>query len=86
VSCLSNNFNLTDEQARRLLNLAGEKLGTDPDRLRSRLEQGSLDGVLGRLDEEKKARLNSLLADPEALKQTLASPAVRAMLKNLLGN
>lgn len=83
---MSNNFNLTDEQARRLLNLAGEKLGTDPDQLRSRLEQGSLDGVLGRLDEEKKARLNSLLADPEALKQTLASPAVRAMLKNLLGN
>lgn len=82
---LNNNFNLTEEQTRRLLNLAGEKLGTDPAQLQSRLEQGSLDGVLGGLDEEKRARLSGLLADPEALRQTLSSPAVRAMLKNLLG-
>ena len=85
MSCLNNNFDLTSEQTQRLLNIAGEKLGADPTQLRQQLESGRLDQLLGRLDPQKSAELGRLLQDPEALRQTLSSPGVRAMLQAMLG-
>jgi len=82
---LNNNFDLTPEQTQRLLNIAGQKLGADPARLQQQLESGKLGELMGRMNPQQSARLNQLLQDPEALKQTLSSPAVRAMLSNLLG-
>lgn len=82
---LNNNFDLTPEQTQRLLNIAGQKLGADPARLQQQLESGRLNDLLGRMNPQQSARLNQLLQDPEALKQTLSSPAVRLMLNNLLG-
>jgi hypothetical protein len=82
---LNNNFNLTPEQTQRLLNIAGQKLGADPANLQQQLESGRLNDLLGRMNPQQSARLNQLLQDPEALKQTLSSPAVRLMLNNLLG-
>lgn len=83
---MNNNFDLTDEQTRRLLKIAGEKLGADPSRLRQQLENGQLDQLLGILDGQNSARLSRLLNDPEALRQTLSSPGVRAMLQAMLGD
>ena len=85
MSCLNNNFDLTPEQTQRLLNIAGEKLGADPAQLQQQLESGRLDQLLGRLDPQRSAELSRLLKDPEALRQTLASPGVRAMLQAMLG-
>ena len=82
---MNNNFDLTPEQTQRLLNIAGQKLGADPARLQQQLESGRLNDLLGRMNPQQSARLNQLLQDPEALKQTLSSPAVRLMLNNLLG-
>ena len=82
---MNNNFDLTPEQTQRMLNIAGQKLGADPARLQQQLESGRLTDLLGRLNPQQSARLNQLLQDPEALKQTLSSPAVRLMLNNLLG-
>ena len=82
---MNNNFDLTSEQTQRLLNIAGEKLGADPTQLRQQLESGRLDQLLGRLDPQKSAELGRLLQDPEALRQTLSSPGVRAMLQAMLG-
>ena len=85
MSCLNNNFDLTPEQTQRLLNIAGEKLGADPTQLQQQLESGRLDQLLGRLDPQRSAELSRLLKDPEALRQTLSSPGVRAMLQAMLG-
>ena len=82
---MNNNFDLTPEQTRRLLNIAGQKLGADPAQLQQQLESGRLNDLLGKMDPQQSARLSQLLKDPEALKQTLSSPAVRLMLNNLLG-
>ena len=82
---MNNNFDLTPEQTQRLLNIAGQKLGADPAHLQQQLENGRLNDLLGRMNPQQSARLNQLLQDPEALKQTLSSPAVRLMLNNLLG-
>ena len=85
MSCLNNNFDLTPEQTQRLLNIAGEKLGADPAQLQQQLESGRLDQLLGRLDPQRSAELSRLLKDPEALRQTLSSPGVRAILQAVLG-
>ncbi len=82
---MNNNFDLSPEQAQRLLNIAGQKLGADPNHLKQQLESGRLNDLLGQMNPQQSAQLNRLLQDPEALKQTLSSPAVRAMLGNLLG-
>ena len=85
MSRLDHNFNLSPEQTQQLLNIAGEKLGADPEQLRQQLESGKLDGLMGKLDQQKANELGRLLNDPEALRQTLSSPAVKAMLNALLG-
>ena len=82
---MNNNFDLTPEQTQRLLNIAGEKLGADPAQLQQQLESGRLDQLLGRRDPQRSAELSRLLKDPEALRQTLSSPGVRAMLQAMLG-
>lgn len=82
---LNNNFNLSPEQTQQLLKIAGQKLGADPAQLQQQLESGRLNDLLGRMNPQQSAQLNHLLQNPEALKQTLSSPAVRAMLGSLLG-
>ena len=47
---MDHNFNLSPEQTQQLLNIAGEKLGADPEQLRQQLESGKLDGLMGKLD------------------------------------
>ena len=82
---LNNNFNLSPQQTQLLLKIAGQKLGADPAQLQQQLESGRLNDLMGRMSPQQSAQFSRLLQDPEALKQTLSSPAVRAMLSGLLG-
>lgn len=82
---MNNNFDLSPEQTQRLLNIAGQQLGADPGQLRQQLENGGLAELMGRMSPQQAAQMNQLLQNPEALRQTLASPAVRMMLGRLLG-
>ena len=82
---MNNNFDLSPEQTQRLLNMAGQQLGADPNQLKQQLENGGLNDLMSRMDPQQSARLGQLLQNPEELRKTLASPAVRLMLKNLLG-
>ncbi len=82
---MNNNFDLSPEQTQRLLNMAGQQLGADPGQLKQQLENGGLNDLMSRMNPQQSARLGQLLQNPEELRKTLASPAVRLMLKNLLG-
>lgn len=82
---MNNNFDLSPEQTQRLLNIAGQQLGADPGQLRQQLENGGLAELMGRMNPQQAAQMNQLLQNPEALRQTLSSPAVRMMLGKLLG-
>jgi len=81
---LNHNFNLSPEQMQQLLNLAGQKLGTDPNQLKTQLEGGALDGVLDKMDPAAAAQVGRILNDPAALRETLGSPKVKLMLAALL--
>lgn len=82
---MNNNFDLSPEQTQRLLNIAGQQLGAAPGQLRQQLENGGLAELMGRMNPQQAAQMNQLLQNPEALRQTLSSPAVRMMLGKLLG-
>lgn len=80
-----NNFNLPEDKLNQLLAIAGQKLGKDPQQLRSDLEAGKLDGVMGGLDSKTAGQVNGLLQNPKALEALLANEKIRNMLGSILG-
>lgn len=80
-----NNFNLSDEKMASLLEIAGKKLGKDPQELKAQLESGQLDNVLGNMSPQAANQINGLLQNPKALEAMLQNEKVRNMLGGLLG-
>lgn len=76
-------FNLSDAKRNALLKMAGKQLGTDPNRLKEKLEAGQLSEVVNSLDPEAKARVNGLLQNPQALQALLGNAQVQDLLRNL---
>ncbi len=83
---MENKFNLSEEQLNSLLQLAGSKLGTDPEQLRQNLMNGSFDEVLRKMGSQNSAQINRLLSDTKALEQLLASDKARQLINSLLGS
>jgi len=76
------NFNLSETKKNELLQIAGKKLGADPNLIKEKLEAGKLDEVVGGLDPKAASRINSLLQNPAALNALLGSE----QFKNILGS
>lgn len=81
-----NNLNLSDSQLSALLNMAGKKLGQDPAQLKSQLENGKLDNLLGGLDASTAQKVNGVLSNPKAVEALLGNEQVRSLLQSLGGN
>lgn len=79
------NFNIPDEKLSAMLNMAGNKLGRDPEELRSKLQSGDVNGVLNGLDPKSAGQINNILKDPKALEAMMGNPAVKNLLNGLLG-
>ena len=82
---MANNFNLSDDKLASLLEIAGKKLGKDPQELKKQLESGQLDNVLGSLDPKAKNQVNTLLQNPKMVETMLQNDKIRNMLGGLLG-
>lgn len=80
-----NNFNLSEDKQRALLEMAGKKFGKSPEELKAQLESGQLDSLLGNIDTQKKDQINSLLQNPKALEAMLQNEQVKKLLGGLLG-
>ena len=83
---MDNKFNLSEEQMNSLLQIAGAKLGTDPNQLKQKLMSGSFDDVLKKLGTQNASQINRLLSDTKALEQLLASDQARQLINSLLGS
>lgn len=82
---MNNNFNLSPDQLNRLMGMAGQKLGTDPEKLRQQVQSGNMDGVLGSLSPAQRAQLNNFMNNPQAVEQFMANPKVQQLLQGLMG-
>ena len=82
---LGNQFQLSQEEMDRLMQTAGQKMGTDPQKLRAQLSQGDLSGIMQQLSPNQKAQLNHFLNNPAAIQQMMENPKVQQLLKSLMG-
>ena len=73
---MNNNPQMNKARLDMLLSMAGKKLGTDPSKLKSQLEQGAFDQA---------AQINRLLSNPQALEQLLNTPRAKQLLNELMG-
>ena len=78
---MDNPWNLSEEQVNRLLQMAGKKLGVDPQTLRSQLEQGSLES-LG----PDSQRIQELLSNPDRLRGAMGNGEPKSFLGALFGS
>lgn len=80
-----NNQSISPETINQLLNLAGQRMGTDPMKLKAQLEQGAFSDVLGKLPKGQSDMVSSMLNNPAALEKMLNTPKAQQMLKDLMG-
>lgn len=71
----------TPEQLDKLLTLAGQKLGTDPKKLKEAYQQNGLKGISAALSPEAQA----VIGDKQKTAALLADPAIQRLLIQLLG-
>ncbi|MEM1486303.1 hypothetical protein V6615_15790 [Oscillospiraceae bacterium PP1C4] len=82
---MNNNYNLSQSQLNALINLAGKKMGTNPDKLREQMQNGEMNDVLNKLSPAQRAQMNNLMNNPQAVEQFLSNPNLQALLKGLMG-
>ena len=85
VTKLSNNLNLSQDQMDSLMQMAGKKMGTDPQKLKEQMQSGQMDGILKNLNPNQQAQIQNLMNNPAAIEQLMNSPKVRMLLKGLMG-
>lgn len=76
-------MNINPKQLEALLNLAGKKLGTSPEQLKSQLENGNLQNAVDNLPPQQSAMLRQALADPKVAEKVLSSPQAQEIMKKL---
>lgn len=82
---MENNFNFSQKQMDLLLQMAGQKIGASPDKLREQMQSGQVDSLISALPPDKQAQINSVMQNPGAIEQLMKNPQVQQLLKNLMG-
>lgn len=80
----NNRLNLTRDQLELLLSIAGKRLGTNPENLKTNLEAGKYDHVLSKMNSFQAATLNRVLSNPKELEKMLNNPKIAQKLKEIL--
>lgn len=78
-------FQLSQSQMDQLLNMAGKKMGTDPEALKQQMQNGQANALLGALPKDKQAQISALMQNPQAVEQFMQNPKVQQLLKGLMG-
>ena len=74
-----------NEELQKLLNVAAQRLGTQPEQLQQQAENGTLQKMLNNLNANDAAKLQQVLSDKEAANKLLNSPQAQVLLKKFLG-
>ena len=74
-----------NEELQKLLNVAAQRLGRQPEQLKQQAENGTLQKMLNNLNANDAAKLQQVLSDKEAANKLLNSPQAQVLLKKFLG-
>ncbi len=81
---MNNNMNFSDNQLNRLMQMAGKKMGTDPEKLKQQMESGNMDAIFKNLNENQRAQLMNFMNNPQAIEQLMSNPKIQTLLKDLM--
>ncbi len=76
--------NMSPEKLNMLLNMAGKKLGVNPNSLKSSLESGDLKGVMNGMNPEAAQKFNNIVSNPKELEKIMNSPQAQELIKKLM--
>ena len=76
---------LSSDQMSEMIKMASEKLGTDPEALKSKLEQEKINDAIINLDSDNAAKIKKYLSDPQLAQDLINSPKAQEFLKKLSG-
>lgn len=76
---------MTDKEYENLLNTAGRKLGTSPDKLKQALEKGDMAALAGGLSKTDKAKLRAVLGNRELMDKLKRASSPQEVMKLLSG-
>ena len=68
-----------------LLEVAGKKLGKDPQALKEQLQSGNLNSVLSGLSPQQSQQVSNLLNDKQALSQFMENPQIKQIIAKMSG-
>lgn len=67
----------------KMIQLASSKLGVSPEKLRSTLESGNIEDMLGSMRREDADKLKKIMKDPSAKEKLLSSPEAAKIIKKM---
>lgn len=67
-----------------IINAASKKLGADRSVLENAAKSGDVQSLLGKMSNEQKQKLQSVLSDKEKTEKILNSPQAQAIIKKLM--
>ena len=67
----------------KMIQLASSKLGVSPEKLKSTLESGNVEDMLGSMRKEDADKLKKLIKDPSAREKLLSSPDAAKIIKKM---
>lgn len=67
----------------KMIQLASSKLGVSSEKLKSTLESGNVEDMLGSMRKEDADKLKKLMNDPAAKKKLLSSPEAAKIIKKM---
>ncbi|MCH5201367.1 MAG: hypothetical protein J1F60_10450 [Oscillospiraceae bacterium] len=67
----------------KMIQLASSKLGVSPEKLKSTLESGNVEDMLGSMRREDADKLKKLMKDPSARDKLLKSPEAAKIIKKM---
>ena len=79
------NKNINNNQINSMLNMAGKKMGTNPEELKKKLEEGNLNDIVKNMSPNQAETLNNILSNPKAIEQIMNSKQAQELLKKLSG-
>lgn len=74
-----------NDELEALLKIAAQRLGTNPDTLKSEAQSGELSKLLGNMSSNDAAKLQQVLSDKDAANRLLSTPQAQMLLQKLMG-
>lgn len=81
---MQNNNHNNNQKLEELLRQLSQKMGTEPDKLRSSAQKGDVSQVVSGLRPEDAQKVQKVLSDKDAQEKLLATPQAQMLLKKLL--